>query len=121
MKTRTRVMLIGVGNICRRDDAVGLAVIGGLRSRAARHPLPPWVRLASCDGDPGRLMDMWENTELAVVVDAARARPGQAGWYTGWTWASRGWSRRREAVRTVSGSRKRLSFRVCWDGFRNDS
>ncbi|MER6422862.1 hydrogenase maturation protease [Streptomyces sp. NPDC001137] len=79
MRTRTRIAVIGVGNEFRRDDGVGWAVLARLRERAAQRPLPPGTVLATCDGDPGRLIGLWEGADLAVVVDAAHAHPGEPG------------------------------------------
>ncbi|MFE0918531.1 MULTISPECIES: hydrogenase maturation protease [Streptomyces] len=79
MSSGGRIALIGVGNEFRRDDGVGWAVIGRLRERAGSRPLPPDVELAVCDGDPGRLIGLWEGARLAVVVDAAHAHPGSPG------------------------------------------
>ncbi|MCF3119129.1 hydrogenase maturation protease [Streptomyces arenae] len=79
MSARTRIAVIGVGNEFRRDDGVGPAVIARLRVRAAGRPLPPGTLLATCDGDPVRLIGLWEGTELAVVVDAAHAHPARPG------------------------------------------
>ncbi|ATL32232.1 hydrogenase maturation protease [Streptomyces formicae] len=79
MPSRTRIAVIGVGNEFRRDDGVGWAVIARLRERAADRPLPPGTVLATCDGDPARLIGLWEGTQLAVVVDAAHAHPGHPG------------------------------------------
>ncbi|GAA0415267.1 hydrogenase maturation protease [Streptomyces luteireticuli] len=79
MTESPRIAVIGVGNEFRRDDGVGPAVVARLRERAADRPLPPGAALASSDGDPGRLIGLWEGTELAVVVDAAHAHPGHPG------------------------------------------
>ncbi|KJY43446.1 peptidase M52 [Streptomyces sp. NRRL B-1568] len=79
MAVSVRLVVIGVGNTFRRDDGVGPAVVDLLRERAARGGLPAGVRLVCCDGEPGRLMALWEGAELAVIVDAARARPGHPG------------------------------------------
>ncbi|KOU57491.1 peptidase M52 [Streptomyces sp. MMG1533] len=79
MTTRTRIAVIGVGNEFRRDDGVGWAVVARLRKRAEDRPLPPGTVLATCDGDPGRLIGLWEDAALAVVVDAAHAHPGRPG------------------------------------------
>ncbi|MFF4360031.1 hydrogenase maturation protease [Streptomyces sp. NPDC001604] len=79
MRTRTRIAVIGVGNEFRRDDGVGWAVLARLRERAAQRPLPPGTVLATCDGEPGRLIGLWEGADLAVVVDAAHAHPGMPG------------------------------------------
>ena len=58
-------MVIGVGNPFRRDDGIGQVVIERLRRHA-----PPGVRLALTDGEPARLLDLWDGTEVAVVIDA---------------------------------------------------
>ncbi|MGI5452062.1 hydrogenase maturation protease [Streptomyces sp. CA-249302] len=79
MRTRTRIAVIGVGNEFRRDDGVGWTVLARLRERAERRPLPPGTVLATCDGDPGRLIGLWEGVGLALVVDAAHAHPGTPG------------------------------------------
>ncbi|MFJ9898309.1 hydrogenase maturation protease [Streptomyces sp. NPDC091280] len=79
MRTRTAIAVIGVGNAFRRDDGVGPAVIARLRERATDRPLPADTVLSACDGDPGRLIGLWEGARLAVVVDAAHAHPGTPG------------------------------------------
>ncbi|KUJ66836.1 peptidase M52 [Streptomyces albus subsp. albus] len=75
----SRIAVIGVGNEFRRDDGVGPAVIARLERFAADRPLPDGTGLWSSDGDPGRLIGLWEDAELAVVVDAAHARPRHPG------------------------------------------
>ncbi|MEU7580119.1 hydrogenase maturation protease [Streptomyces sp. NPDC041068] len=79
MPIRTRIAVIGVGNAFRRDDGVGWAVIARLRERAAERPPPTGTVLATCDGDPARLIGLWERADLAVVVDAAHAHPARPG------------------------------------------
>ncbi|MFC0602660.1 hydrogenase maturation protease [Streptomyces palmae] len=74
-----RIAVIGVGNEFRRDDGVGPAVIAGLERRAAHRPLPAETRLSSSEGDPGRLIGLWDGAELAVVVDAAHVPGGRPG------------------------------------------
>ncbi|GGM21876.1 peptidase M52 [Streptomyces fumigatiscleroticus] len=74
-----RIAVIGVGNAYRRDDGVGWAVIARLAERAAGRPLPPGTVLHACDGEPARLLSLWERAGLAVVVDAAHARPARPG------------------------------------------
>ncbi|WP_406306539.1 hydrogenase maturation protease [Streptomyces sp. NBC_00885] len=74
-----RIAIIGVGNEFRHDDGVAWAVIARLRERAEGRPLPPGTVLSGCDGDPGRLIGLWENADLAVVLDAAHAHPGHPG------------------------------------------
>ncbi|MHC3469880.1 hydrogenase maturation protease [Streptomyces sp. 7R007] len=79
MRTSRGIAVIGVGNAFRRDDGVGWAVVERLRERAGRRPLPYDTVFATCDGDPGRLIGLWEGARLAVVVDAAHAHPGTPG------------------------------------------
>ncbi|KAB1140099.1 hydrogenase maturation protease [Streptomyces luteolifulvus] len=79
MRTHARTVVIGVGNEFRRDDGVGWAVISQLRMRAADRSLPPGTVLATCDGEPARLIALWEDSAVAVVVDAAHSHPGTPG------------------------------------------
>lgn len=79
MTMRPRIAVIGVGNEFRRDDGVGWAVVGRLRGDSAVLPLLSGVTLAVCDGDPARLIGLWEGADLAVVVDAAHAHPASPG------------------------------------------
>jgi len=79
MRTCPRVTVVGVGNEFRRDDGVGWAVVARLRERSRERPLPTGIVLATCDGDPGRLIGLWEGAALAVIVDAAHAHPGTPG------------------------------------------
>ncbi|GAA0319880.1 hydrogenase maturation protease [Actinoallomurus spadix] len=65
------MIVIGVGNDLRRDDGAGLAVVRELRGRC-----PPDVRLATCDGEPVQLMELWNGADLAVVVDAVSPASG---------------------------------------------
>lgn len=60
-----RATVTGVGNTWRRDDGVGPAVVALLAEDA-----PPDVLLATCDGDPARLIEIWSQADLAVVVDS---------------------------------------------------
>ncbi|MGW6543730.1 hydrogenase maturation protease, partial [Streptomyces massasporeus] len=79
MGTHARIAVIGVGNEFRRDDGVGCAVAARLRERAESRAFPAGTVVATCDGDPARLIGLWEGAALAVVVDAAHAEPGHPG------------------------------------------
>ncbi|MFG3259844.1 hydrogenase maturation protease [Streptomyces sp. NPDC048172] len=79
MAVRTGIAIIGVGNEFRHDDGAGWAVVRTLAERARERPLPPGTRLEVCDGDPARLIALWEGADLAVVLDAAHAHPGHPG------------------------------------------
>jgi hydrogenase maturation protease len=79
MTVSTRIAIIGVGDPGRHDDGVSMAVLSRLRERAAGRPLPAGTLLAECAPDPSRLIRLWENTELAVVVEPAHARASRPG------------------------------------------
>lgn len=68
------MIVIGVGNELRRDDGAGPAVIAELRDRRLKG-----MRLAVSDGEPARLIDLWADADLAVVVDAVRSISGEPG------------------------------------------
>jgi hydrogenase maturation protease len=59
-------VVVGVGNMMRRDDGVGPEVVD--RVRAAR----PDVEVVEVNGDASTLVDVWHDRALAVVVDAVR-------------------------------------------------
>lgn len=69
-----RIVVIGVGNEYRRDDGAAVAVVAELATVGLAAD-----RLALCDGEPTRLMDLWEGADLAVVVDAVHSHPGEPG------------------------------------------
>ena len=64
----SRRVVIGVGNPDRRDDGVGPAV-------AAAVVAPPGVAVLSCPAEPTALLDAWDGSELAVLIDAAVGGP----------------------------------------------
>jgi hydrogenase maturation protease len=67
-----RTVVVGVGNEFRRDDGAGPAVISRLRALQLSDEGLAHVTLALSDGEPGRMIDLWEGTRLAVVIDAVR-------------------------------------------------
>ncbi|MFB7917158.1 hydrogenase maturation protease [Streptomyces sp. NPDC056061] len=75
MSRQERISVIGVGNDYRHDDGVGWAVVARLTERVRQRPLPGDPRLLVCDGEPARLISLWEGAHLAVVVDCAHADP----------------------------------------------
>ncbi|MFJ7199118.1 MULTISPECIES: hydrogenase maturation protease [unclassified Streptomyces] len=79
MSLTTRIAVIGVGNEFRHDDGVGWAVVARLAERTEARPLPSGTALLVCDGDPARLIALWEDADLTIVVDAAHAHPGHPG------------------------------------------
>lgn len=63
-----RITVVGLGNPFRRDDGAGPAAVRLLREKLPRH-----VEVDEQDGEPLRLLDVWEGAALAVVVDAIRS------------------------------------------------
>jgi hydrogenase maturation protease len=66
--------VIGVGNEYRHDDGAAIDVINRLKHRHL-----PGVNLIISDGEPSRLIDLWEGAELAIVIDAIRSEPATPG------------------------------------------
>jgi hydrogenase maturation protease len=68
-----RVVVIGVGNPYRGDDAAGLAVAERLQSLVCEG-----VLVLPCEQEPTRIIDAWKEARAAVVVDAVQsgADPG---------------------------------------------
>jgi hydrogenase maturation protease len=67
-----RTVIVGVGNEFRRDDGAGPAVIARLRALQPNDESLSGVTLALSDGEPGRMIALWEGARLAVVIDAVR-------------------------------------------------
>jgi hydrogenase maturation protease len=67
------VIVVGVGNAWRGDDAAGLAVARRLRELA-----PPGVDVREHEGEASGLVDTLTEADAVVVIDAAssRGRPG---------------------------------------------
>ena len=63
---RPRIMVVGIGNPDRADDAVGLEVVARLAGR-----LPPDVALVARTGDILGLVQDWAGCDALVCVDAA--------------------------------------------------
>jgi hydrogenase maturation protease len=73
-QTRTRVLVVGIGNPDRGDDGLSAAIIGRLRGR-----IPDGVRLLARNGDPLALIDEWDECDAVILIDAAMAinEPGR--------------------------------------------
>ncbi|MBS2961521.1 hydrogenase maturation protease [Actinocrinis puniceicyclus] len=63
------IIVIGVGMKMRGDGGFGAAVIEALRAYPA---VVDRVRLAACDGEPARMIDLWQGYRCALVLDAVR-------------------------------------------------
>lgn len=69
----TALLVIGVGNEHRGDDAIGLLV-----SRRIRALNLPGVSTSECNGDVNRLFEMWKDSQAVAVIDAVSSgrKPG---------------------------------------------
>jgi hydrogenase maturation protease len=73
-------VVIGLGNEFRRDDGFGPRVLAELAARRDHDGCLDGVELRVSDGEPARLLDAWDGTDLAVVVDVAAGRTGPGSW-----------------------------------------
>lgn len=60
-----RVVVIGVGNALRGDDAAGLAVAEQIRAS-----VPDDVAVRICEEEPTRLIDAFGEADVAFLIDA---------------------------------------------------
>jgi hypothetical protein len=60
-----RVLVIGIGNAYRGDDAAGLAVAEWIRAAA-----PPDVAVVRHEGEPISLLETWDQARDVYLVDA---------------------------------------------------
>jgi hydrogenase maturation protease len=67
-------IVIGIGNIYRRDDALGPTVVDLLRARNL-----VGVAYAESDGEPIQLIELWQDASTAVVIDAIRTASNLPG------------------------------------------
>lgn len=67
----SRILVIGVGNALRGDDAAGLHVIRQLAARGI-------MDVHEASGETASLMEQWKGAEVVLLVDAAQsgAPPG---------------------------------------------
>jgi len=71
--SESKPLVVGVGNLYRHDDGVGVAVIERLRQQLAED-----VDVAEEGGEPAALVERWTGRSLVMLVDAAvsGAAPG---------------------------------------------
>lgn len=72
-QTVPRILIIGVGNAWRGDDALGLVVAQRLRAL-----LPATVTSLEASGDGTALLSLWRDADVVFLVDAVQSgvRPG---------------------------------------------
>ena len=76
-----KVLVIGVGNVFRSDDGVGVAVASRLRS----HRIPGSVEVVEGGADPFGLMEPLARAERVILIDAVSmgAPPGTIRVFSG--------------------------------------
>jgi hydrogenase maturation protease len=74
---RLGTVVLGVGSLFRRDDGVGEVIAHQVRARLAATARDQ-ATVVALDGEPARLVELWDGAPLAVVIDAARSG-GAAG------------------------------------------
>ena len=73
----TKVAVIGIGQSLRGDDAVGLEVIRQWRERFQETASRPEVRSEACELPGLTLLDMLNDVDTAILVDAVQgSNPG---------------------------------------------
>lgn len=80
----SHVLVIGVGNEIRGDDAVGLYVCRVLKGKR----LPHQCNVVEHSGDGVHLMELWKSSQATILVDALRSgtEPGQVHRYEAHQW-----------------------------------
>lgn len=73
-----RVLVIGLGNLERSDDGIGVVIARRLKS--ATHPC---MTVTESSGDLTTLLDVWRGYDEVVLVDAMHAgdTPGRVRWF----------------------------------------
>lgn len=64
----TPILIIGIGNDFRRDDAAGLIAVRALREKNL-----PNVDIVEQSGDGASLMQAWSGAETVILIDAVSA------------------------------------------------
>lgn len=59
------ILLIGIGNEYRRDDAVGLLALRELRNKSFPH-----THYIESDGDGADLLEAWTSAQTVILIDA---------------------------------------------------
>ncbi len=68
MRSKRRLVIIGVGNVYRRDDAVGLIVARRLKAEHLDD-----VRILEESGEGAALMESWKDADTVILIDAVHS------------------------------------------------
>ncbi len=74
MSNDTEILVIGIGNEFRGDDAIGL-----LTARLLKEKLSSQITILEESGEGTRLMEVWKGFEKIIIIDAVRSgdQPGK--------------------------------------------
>lgn len=70
---KSNILVIGIGNAYRNDDAIGLIIARRLKKRALDH-----VKILEESGEGTALMESWKDADTVILIDAVHsgAMPG---------------------------------------------
>jgi hydrogenase maturation protease len=63
----TKILVIGIGNAYRRDDAVGLVI-----ARRLKEEFRDQIQVREESGEGAALMDLWRNANAVILIDAVQ-------------------------------------------------
>ena len=73
MQNKHSILIIGIGNPYRGDDAVGLRIAQDIKKKSPDH-----VNVIEQSGEGISLMDSWKDSDAVILIDAVHsgAQPG---------------------------------------------
>ncbi|MEK7749805.1 MAG: hydrogenase maturation protease, partial [Planctomycetota bacterium] len=73
IRNKHSILIIGIGNPYRGDDAVGLRIAQDIKKESPDH-----VNVIEQSGDGISLMDSWKDSDTVILIDAVHsgAQPG---------------------------------------------
>src|SRR3972149_1788168 len=73
VQNKHSILIIGIGNPYRGDDAVGLRIAQDIKKKSPDH-----VNVIEQSGDGISLMDSWKDSDAVILIDAVHsgAQPG---------------------------------------------
>ena len=68
----TTILVVGIGNEYRNDDAIGVVVVRSLKKNL------PCTKIIETTGDNLNLIDIWKDPKVVILVDAvsSKSKPG---------------------------------------------
>ena len=66
----TKILIIGIGNPYRHDDAVGLTIAARLRESRLRSQASTAFTVIEHSGEGASLIDVWKGASTVIIIDA---------------------------------------------------